>query len=233
MSIHFERKKSRHWLLSMAYRVHRFLPMSSKRKLALYLDVEWIANRLANETSHKLYEFDRHPVRQIPFLFDAIVPGERVLDLGCSSGTIAGLIAARNADVVGIDLDLDALEVARRRYPQIDFRHGDVWEYLKEAGSFDVIILSHILEHLDDPEAFLRKATPHAKRIYIEVPDLESTSLNVFREATGAQLVYQDNDHVTEFDRDDLRQMIRAVDLTIVAEEYRFGVMRFWCATKS
>ena len=42
-------------------------------------------------------------------------------------------------------------------------------------------------------------------------------------------LIYTDNDHVAEFDRDELKEIFSACDLEILKSEYMHGVQRYWC----
>ena len=53
-------------------------------------------------------------------------PGERVLDVACGEGTLAGLVAERGASVTGVDLSEDLVRRARESSPErLDFRVGD------------------------------------------------------------------------------------------------------------
>ena len=42
-------------------------------------------------------------------------------------------------------------------------------------------------------------------------------------------LQYTDADHVWEFDRAELHQMVEDSGWKVVESEYRFGVIKFWC----
>ena len=76
-----------------------------------------------------------------------VAAGERVLDIGCGSGTTT-LLAARRAapgPVLGLDLSAALLVVARRRtqaagLDNVAFEHGDVQVHPLGAGSFDVAL---------------------------------------------------------------------------------------------
>ena len=52
-------------------------------------------------------------------------PGERVVDLGCGTGHHAAEIAARGAEVEGLDADAAMLDRARAEYPALTFRAAD------------------------------------------------------------------------------------------------------------
>jgi len=55
--------------------------------------------------------------------------GERILDLGCGTGTLTTEIADSGADVVGIDAAESMVERARERYPEHTFAVADAREY--------------------------------------------------------------------------------------------------------
>ncbi len=81
-------------------------------------------------------------------------PGEQVLDLGCGTGELALALKAAHpdVDVVALDPDAPALDIARSKFAAagIDVRvvHGmsDVTDL--EAASFDVVVSSLVLHHL-------------------------------------------------------------------------------------
>jgi SAM-dependent methyltransferase len=87
-------------------------------------------------------------------------PGRRVLDLGCRTGALTQHYAAGN-DVVGVDVDHDALARAAERLG-IETTWADVEEGLPfEDASFDVVVAGELLEHLADPRA----AVGHVHRV--------------------------------------------------------------------
>ncbi|MFN8035243.1 MAG: class I SAM-dependent methyltransferase [Acidimicrobiia bacterium] len=85
---------------------------------------------------------------------------KRVLDVGCASGYLGAALARRGCRVVGIELD--AMDAAEAKNVLDDVVIGDVEEMdLVTAfgeGSFDVVVLADILEHLKDPTRVLRQA---------------------------------------------------------------------------
>ena len=64
--------------------------------------------------------------------------GERILDLGCGTGVLAGEISARGASVVGIDNAPSMIVRARRNHGGIDFVVADAVEltFHKEFDAF-------------------------------------------------------------------------------------------------
>lgn len=87
------------------------------------------------------------------------------------------------------------------------------------------------MEHIEFPEKLLEKVYQATRFIYVEVPDFECYHLNLFRPLVNTDLVYTDADHVSEFDRDEMKELLSVTGFEIKNEEYRYGVMKFWCKT--
>lgn len=234
MGIRLPRAKPRNPLLSFIYRLSKLPFASAKAKFKLYLNLEWIFDRLAHEQSFRIYTPLDHPLRihQRNFILESVEPHFTVLDLGCHTGDISSFIAEKAKKVTGIDHDAEAIEQAKKKYQRdnLEFRHGEARAFLENAPEkYDVLILSHILEHLDDPEEFLNSFKKHFTYIYIEVPDFDRYLLNHYRKDMQLDLIYSDNDHVSEFDRFELRALVTGCGTTIMREAYIYGVQKLWC----
>ena len=85
-------------------------------------------------------------------------PG-RALDVGCGGGFLLERLAERGYAGVGIDLSPTSVEIANRRLEAIgaDSLRAEVGSaYDPPEGPFDLIALTDVLEHLEDPRACLR-----------------------------------------------------------------------------
>ncbi len=87
-------------------------------------------------------------------LLDAarVGPGMRVLDVATGPGHVAGAVAARGAEPVGVDIAEGMLAVARRDHPQLDFRLADAEALPFADASFDAVVGAFVLNHLPRPE---------------------------------------------------------------------------------
>lgn len=232
MILKFTRKKNRHFLLSLVYKLDKFFPLSNERKFKLYLDLEWIFERLAHEKS--FHVFTNHPVRlkSFSFLKSKLHSEFNVLDLGCNTGDLTYLLSTHVKRAIGIDFNRDLVIKAQQNFVKdnLQFLHGEAIAFLREnTQQFEVLVLSHILEHLDSPELFLQDFKKFFTFIYIEVPDFERTPLNNYRKELNSNLIYSDSDHIWEFDRTGITNIINDSGLEILDTEYRHGVQKYWC----
>jgi len=95
-----------------------------------------------------------------------LLPGDRVLDLGCGSGThFAWLIALLGPEgrVVGYEADAENLDIARSRISgkpwegQIELHQGEIETLPFEDVAFDAVWCAGTLQYVADPVAAIRE----------------------------------------------------------------------------
>lgn len=112
--------------------------------------------------------YQQHLVRYVWAL--PHVAGKKVLDAACGTGYGAKLMEDVASEVVGWDVDLDALGYARlyNKTKGGFFRH-DLNKNLPEV-KFDLISSFETIEHLDDPKRFLTWCRESSKRTLGSIP---------------------------------------------------------------
>ena len=79
-----------------------------------------------------------------------------IVDVGCSTGGMIGGLGNLAAKRIGVDPSRAAIELARSRFPQVDFRCGNAPDAVSaEMGEAALVILSDVLEHVEDDRALL------------------------------------------------------------------------------
>lgn len=115
----------------------------------------------------------------------ALIDGDvhRVLDVGCGAGDNAELLRSRypHCQVHGITHSAAEAEIASRRMTscRVWDIEGDVSEEISTMR-FDVIIFSHVLEHLREPGSVLRRFArllQHDGSVVIAVPNVLSWAM--------------------------------------------------------
>lgn len=150
------------------------------------------------------------------------VRGRTVLDVGCVSGMNrpdwihAGL--ARYAEsILGVDIDAAAVEQARKRGFNIEVADA---EELSLKGEWQVIHAGELIEHLDNPRAFLGTVQRHLVAggiIIITTPNPFSLSNFVYRVGGNPRV---NGDHVAWYCEDTLRQLLERNNYEVLELKY-------------
>lgn len=139
-------------------------------------------------------------------------PGARVLDVGCGGGGLLAVLGDRGyRHAEGLDPDPVAVRSAQRSGLQV--REGLASQALSlYAGrQFDLIVLSHVAEHLRDLDWLPRLSTLLAPggSLYIEVPDPRG-----YRCDPRPPYYYFDSEHINHFSPQALGRLFATAGLT-------------------
>ncbi len=83
--------------------------------------------------------------------------GKRVLDHGCGDGVLTAMLARKGARATGLDTSRLALGFARERTASlgIHYQCGSAYQLPYADETFDTVLSTQVIEHLDTPEAML------------------------------------------------------------------------------
>lgn len=110
-------------------------------------------------------------------------PGARLLDFGCGSPRFLDGARRSGWETSGIDFSPQAVESVRQSGHQAWLMNDEVWTHL-EDGSLDLVRLSHVLEHLYEPQKVLRQLKGKMKAgsiLHLAVPNPTGVSARLFR----------------------------------------------------
>ena len=103
----------------------------------------------------------------------SITRGQRVLDVACGTGVLAGAASARAGEdgaVIGLDANEEMLDVARRKNARVRWERGCAESLPFEDASFDAVVSQFGFMFFDDKPAALREAmrvlTPGGRLIF-------------------------------------------------------------------
>ncbi len=182
--------------------------------------LDWIINERAIKYGNGV-----HPKHLLTnyhqFFIDRINNGDTVLDVGCGNGSVAISIAKNhpNSLINAIDLNKNNIKFAKEtqkknKLKNLNFINGDINDF-KEIRS-DVVILSNVLEHIDNRSLFLKKIQKlsGAYSFLIRVPYFNRDWQIAFRKKLG-MYYFSDNDHKIEHTFEELKQELKISNLKI------------------
>jgi SAM-dependent methyltransferase len=152
---------------------------------------------------------------QLSVLLHPYVEGGSLLEVGCGSGRYLDLMRALGwKRVVGVDFSATAVEQAKETLG-LEAYCGELKDIGLKPESFDAVSLSHTLEHVADPIAFLRdiyRVMKPGARLAIIVPNVESLSSRVYRDYW---LALEPPRHLVNFNRRGLSMALERAGLSI------------------
>jgi SAM-dependent methyltransferase len=142
----------------------------------------------------------------------------RVVEIGCGDGSLLLALADvwRDAAFDGFELSPPAIDIARGRgIPRAGRLEAfDGARVPADDRSYDLAVLSHVLEHVPDPAALLREAARVAARVLVEVPLEDNRSAaRPAKRAEAARI-----GHLHAWSRADVRALVDGAGLEVAAE---------------
>ena len=141
----------------------------------------------------------------------------RLIDLGCLWSEVPqrALYTQPDAIVWGLDQANEAIEALQKKYPEINYVVGDVYNTQFPNKAFDYVVAGELIEHLEEPEKFIKEAY----RILDNNGILAlSTPFNEAREIGAVDI-----SHLNSFDKQDILDLMkdfREVKIEIIGSRF-------------
>ncbi len=136
-------------------------------------------DKIRDKRSQSPYVLRRYAhTTQYEGILQFVQPGMKVLDAGCGDGVLSVLMANKGAMVTGCDFSVPNIEaakgyVAEHHIANVEFLVGDAEHLPFPDSSFDLVVSSHVLEHLPDFDQGLREVMRVTKkRAIIAIPTI-------------------------------------------------------------
>jgi SAM-dependent methyltransferase len=142
-----------------------------------------------------------------------------LLDVGCGGGLFLGMMRRRGFRVVGLDFSREAAAIAWR-HQQVPAVAGDLEHAPLRPGSFAGITMSHVLEHLPDPRAYIAAAhhlLASDGRLVVHVPNAASWQFRLLgRRWNGVDVPR----HLYDYRDEDVERLLEASGFEVVRRSY-------------
>ena len=194
--------------------------------------LDWVTNERAVAMGDGVHPKHRL-TRYHDFFVEHISENARVLDIGCGVGAVARSIATRVKDskVVGVDRDDGRLAEARAadNPDNLSFVKTDVCDSLPK-GPWQAVVLSNVLEHIDDRVSFLKAILENAQpdRVLIRVPHFERDWKMPMRKELGLNY-FSDAEHFIEHRLDELNAELADAGLRATVTHTLWGEIWMCC----
>jgi len=135
--------------------------------------------------------------------------GKRFLDIGCSIGAVTAAAASLGLDAYGIDIDEATLRIAQEQYgDKARFEFITVEALAARGDKFDMIYMSEVIEHVNNPEEFVAALSSLLNKgglLYLTAPD--GGHFGVPKNFTDWGMVTPPN-HLTYFTRKGITRLL-------------------------
>jgi SAM-dependent methyltransferase len=151
-------------------------------------------------------------------LRDSSINPQTIMELGCGTGAVIRECRRRGvaSRYLAVDYSPDAIGYLRSHEPEIEAIQADITAQEFSMPAVDVVYLTHVIEHLDDPDAFLTGALRNLKFKYLiaEVP-LEDLAAGKLKNLVRDRRVNVSG-HVQFFTATSFERLLKANGLNII-----------------
>jgi len=103
------------------------------------------------------------------------------LEIGCGEGYITKFLWDLGLNIEGADISLEALKIAKEKFPEINFTHKSIYELTRYNKKWDAIFAIEVLEHLSDPELAVEEVIKCSNKfVFLSVPNEPFFRLAIF-----------------------------------------------------
>jgi SAM-dependent methyltransferase len=147
-----------------------------------------------------------------------LAPVRSVAEIGCGDGALLAELSSRGfgRELHGFDISAAALELARdRAVPRVAaLVRFDGTSLPVADGAFDLGVLSHVLEHVEEPLPLLHEAARACRALIVEVPlERNASGARPSKRAASSEI-----GHLAALDRDAVRRLVADAGLRVAAE---------------
>jgi len=141
--------------------------------------------------------------------------GGSLLDVGCGCGHLLEYASSLGFKVHGVDPSLEAVNHARELLGVDTILTGSYQRTLYPSGSFDLVLLIHVIDHVISPKDLLKTVHYHLKPggyVFIVTHNIAS----LLSRLTGENFIAYSVQHISYFNPDSLRKMLASCNLDFV-----------------
>jgi hypothetical protein len=178
--------------------------VSTKKELEDLFNFQYSIERLINIKCTEYYN-GKHPKHHLwtghyQFIIDNVNEGDKVFDVGTGASlSYTQELAKKCSKIDCCDIRDELVKKAEEQnaFKNVHYRVLDITKELPQE-KYDVVIMSHILEHLENPEDVLKRAKSISLKIIVRLPRYDDHWMYLVKKDLGL-FYYKDGDHKKEY----------------------------------
>jgi SAM-dependent methyltransferase len=138
----------------------------------------------------------------------------RVLEIGCGEGKVMERLSSITDEVWGLEFNRVAAQACSAKGLRVIEATIEEFSSCYSGESFDAVAFFQVLEHVEDPAAFLRivrRLLRQTGRIYLSVPNPDRYQLTIYREWWD----YPPH-HLSRFTKDGIQRLLNRAGFDIL-----------------
>lgn len=152
--------------------------------------------------------------------------GIKVADIGCGGGGVIGNFARMLKEkgctvdsAVGFDVTDTPLTAAKKEWKEIEFVKGDI----SDSGRyFDIGLLIDVVEHVEKPDEFVRRAAAHCRYLIFHIPLDDNYNFKLRRRY---EYLVKTFGHIHYFNAGSCLEFLKGAGVKVIASRYTPGFM--------
>jgi 2-polyprenyl-3-methyl-5-hydroxy-6-metoxy-1,4-benzoquinol methylase len=166
--------------------------------------------------------------RRMRFVERWVRPHSKVLDIGCAAGFFLRVMRERGHDVRGLELSSAIARIAHEHLGEERVFVGALEDLPADAsgferGSFDLVTMWDVLEHVPDPQSLLRHARAMLRpggTLILETQNVDSR----FAQLLGRRWQhYKHQEHLYHFNPATIARLLQQEGWEVISNTPRFG----------
>ncbi len=146
-----------------------------------------------------------------------------VLDIGCGNGALTFDISKVARKVMGVDIEENNINIAREKCKgdNVELICGDISTCVIDFEA-DCVVLSNVLEHIEDRLNFLEELKKISSRFLIRVPMFNRDWITPYKKEMDIEWRL-DNTHYTEYTQESFYEEMQNAGMAIREQEIMWG----------
>lgn len=150
---------------------------------------------------------------------------DSILDAGCGEGFTMEKLAKFSVGkkIEGIEYSEKAISFGKKLFPNLVFKQANIYDLPYKDNSFDLVVCTEVLEHLEDPAKAIREMLRVSQKyLIISVPNEPFFMLSNFLRGKNLSRLGNDKEHINHWGIFSIKTFLEKNGLKIKQIKYPF-----------